>query len=318
MFKEYASHFSKDVTIPGKRLKKLGTQKISTVEATPVVWQGRLLRFEWVRSNKWAAGKNDHRELGYYHFVDMETEQEVGAPFAYGNAFGCCYEENGVMYAHGVGNNGDPCNFIDVYYSKDLVNWETKKALTIPEELSIFNTSVCKDEDGYTMAIEIDGPKEIVGEKYTIIFAKSKNLLDWELLPIDKYIYYKESYSACPSIRYFDGQYYMVYLESLPFLRWTPYIVRTPDLLNYEVAVINPFMMFDDDDKKIIHPERFTDEEIKYIKESVDCNNSDVDFCEFEGKTCILYSWGNQRGKEFLGVAEYDGGLEEFLKSYFR
>ena len=31
-----------------KRLKKLGTVKINAVETTPVVWNGRLLRFEWV------------------------------------------------------------------------------------------------------------------------------------------------------------------------------------------------------------------------------------------------------------------------------
>ena len=35
------------------------------------------------------------------------------------------------------------------------------------------------------------------------------------------------------------------------------------------------------------------------------------------GKTLITYSWGNQYGKEFLALAEYDGSSEEFLKSFF-
>ena len=34
-----------------KRLRKLGTVKINTVETTPVLWNGRLLRFEWVRNS---------------------------------------------------------------------------------------------------------------------------------------------------------------------------------------------------------------------------------------------------------------------------
>ena len=143
----------------------------------------------------------------------METEKEIGKPFAFGNAFGCAYEENGVMYVHGVGGNGAPegCNYIDVYYSTDLCEWKTQRAITLPECLHIYNTSVCKDADGYIMAIEVNGPREIIGERFTVVFARSKDLLDWTLMPIDKYIFYKERYSACPSIRYFDGMYYMVF-----------------------------------------------------------------------------------------------------------
>jgi hypothetical protein len=298
-------------------MQKRGTLKIGVVEATPVVWQDRLLRFEWVRSDKWAAGQNQ-RDLGYYHFVDMETEEEVGKPFAFGGAFGCCYEENGMMYAHGVAGNGDPCRDIDVYYSSDLIHWESKRAITLPDFVnSAYNTSVCKDADGYVMAIEVDGDRELLGRPYTMLFAKSKNLLDWELLPVDQYVFYKERYSACPSIRFYDGQYYIVYLEALPFASYTPYVVRTPDLCHFEVAVANPFMMFDDNDKQLIFPERFTDEEKAYVRDAVDCNNSDVDFCDYHGKAVILYSWGNQLGKEFLALAEYDGSLEELLKSFF-
>ena len=34
--------------------------------------------------------------------------------------------------------------------------------------------------------------------------------------------------------------------------------------------------------------------------------------CYYGGKTVITYSWGNQLGKEFLALAEYDGTEEEF------
>ena len=99
--------------------------------------------------------------------------------------------------------------------------------------------------------------------------------------------------------------------------RYVPYIVRSADLLSWEVAVRNPLMFFDDDDKKLPDPARFTEEERTRIANAVDCNNSDVDFCEYRGETYILYSWGNQHGTEFLALAKYAGGLEEFLKSYF-
>ena len=67
----------------------------------------------------------------------------------------------------------------------------------------------------------------------------------------------------------------------------------------------------------LIRPERFTEEELSYIENAVNCNNSDFDLCDHGGKTLITYSWGNQYGKEFLALAEYDGSSEEFLKSFF-
>lgn len=317
MFNDYIRELKTRPFEKRKKMRKCGTIATGVVEATPVVWQDRLLRFEWVRSDVWAEGNHAKRDVGYYRFVDMETNAEVGKPFAFGNAFGCAYEENGVMYVHGVGGNGAPCHHVDVYWSTDLCEWQTQCAITLPDELNIYNTSVCKDDDGYVMTIEVGGPKELVGENFTILFARSTNLLNWELLPMDAYIFYKEAYSACPSIRYFDGFYYMVYLEMLPFYRCTPYIVRSRDLIEFEVAQFNPFMLFSEEDRSVPHPEWFTEEQLHFIQTSMDNNNSDVDFCEYHGKTYILYSWGNQLGKEFLAYAEYDGPLNEFLQSFF-
>ncbi len=300
-----------------KEIEKCGTLKISAVETTPIVWKGRLLRFEWLRSAEWDS-VHKQREQGSYIFFDMETEEAVGEEFGFDHAFGCCYEEDGIMYAYGVRGSGGGTNVIDMFWSKDLKQWEMREAIVIPRNLSIFNTSVCRGADGkYAIAIEICGPEELVGPGFKSIFALSDDLFNWELLPIESHIYRKETYSACPSIRYFDGFYYMVYLDVLPFSRYVTYIVRSRDLLQWEVGVRNPFMFFDSNDKKVIHPELFTEQELHFIENAVDCNNSDVDFCEYNGKTIILYSWGNQHGKEFLAMATYDGGLEELLKSYF-
>jgi hypothetical protein len=53
------------------------------------------------------------------------------------------------------------------------------------------------------------------------------------------------------------------------------------------------------------------------IEEAWDINNSDMELCEFLGRTLIYYSWGDQHGTEFLAEAWYEGPMHEFLKSWF-
>ena len=47
----------------------------------------------------------------------------------------------------------------------------------------LFNTSVCKAGERYVMAVEVGGPKDVVGVPFTVFFAESKDLLAWKLLP---------------------------------------------------------------------------------------------------------------------------------------
>jgi hypothetical protein len=75
-------------------------------------------------------------------------------------------------------------------------------------------------------------------------------------------------------------------------------------------------MSFSEDDKRIAS-RNLTQEERDLIAGAVNINNSDVDLCEFEGRTVIYYAWGNQRGTEFLAEAVYDGPLDAFLRSFF-
>ncbi|MBE6672544.1 MAG: hypothetical protein E7599_03370 [Ruminococcaceae bacterium] len=298
-----------------KRLKKLGTVKINTVETTPVLWNGKLLRFEWVRNSHWGAAGGVDRAVGCYQFVDMENEETV-CTFAMDHSFGCCYAENGKMYVIGVRGEGGGST-LDLFVSSDLQSWECSTVLTFPEGISLFNTSICKGDGKYVMAIEIGGSHEAVGAPFTCVFAQSADLTHWTMLDMMEYSYSRRRYTACPCIRYVDGFYYMIYLEGAPCHRWLPYIVRSRDLKEFELGLTNPIMWPDDDDKKVIRPERFTEEELSYIENAVNCNNSDFDLCDHGGKTLITYSWGNQYGKEFLALAEYDGSSEEFLKSFF-
>ena len=46
-------------------------------------------------------------------------------------------------------------------------------------------------------------------------------------------------------------------------------------------------------------------------------NNSDIDFCDYQGGMIIYYAWGNQNGEEFLAEAYYNGSLAQFLTGWF-
>ena len=165
------------------------------------------------------------------------------------------------------------------------------------------------------MAIELGEPPDVVGVRFTMRFAESTDLMHWKITP-ENQVFSKDRYTACPAIRYLDDQYYMIYLEEKPGPSYVPCIIRSRDLVHWESSPVNPVLGFSEDDKKIANP-ALTAEQRKHITESKDINNSDIDLCEFEGKTVIYYSWGDQQGTEFLAEARYDGTLSQFLRSFF-
>lgn len=320
MLKPYLKDIPVTSMPPRREMRKTGTLDIGMVETTPIVWQESLLRMEYVRDEY----RNNLLGQCYTRFVGHFDGQTVGKPCAVGYTFTSAYTENGVMYVYGVKlaedadtsvrHNGAD---IGVFYSKDLDNWAFHEVKKMPKTWGFYNNSVCKGADGYVMALEAGEPPELVGSRFTILFLTSKNLLDWEFMPLGEHVYSRDYYTACPALRYYCGKYYMIYLESLPHDRWMPYIVRTEDFIEFELGMRNPIMFSDGRDKIIAYPERFTAKEIEYITNTVDVNNSDIDLCEYNGKTYITYSWGTQLGREMLAGAEYDGGEEEFLKSFF-
>ena len=312
-------------------IRKLGTIDCDMVETTPVVWRGKLYRFEYVRDNY----KPNKTGASYFRFVDVATGAAT-APFAPGWHLGSAYVEPAQPGDVGAGKGDRAYVFgvniwngaeIRVFWSDDLARWSSKTALDLPG-WGIYNTSVCKGADGYVMAFEIGEPPEETGAPYTMRFAKSEDLLHWRLTPSDC-VFSKDRYTACPALRFLDGMYYMIYLEAKPGPTYEPYVVRSKDLVHWESSPYNPVMQFSQEDKIIANP-RLTDEQPKRIADAANLNNSDVDLCEFEatGPPYILdgrkrpvvvinYSWGNQQGIEFLAEAVYDGTLADFLRGWF-
>jgi hypothetical protein len=288
-------------------IKKLGTLDLRMVETTPVVFKDRLCRFEYVRDS-YPANKTG---ASYFRFIDVEAGKPTPA-FAKGRHLGCAFDEGETLYAFGVDKWGG--SKVSVFRSKDMETWEERLALELPG-WELFNTSVCKADGRYVLAVEVGAPKEVVGVPFTIFFAESKDLLAWKLLPREC-VYSKEKYTACPALRYLDGYFYMLYLEARPGPAYETFIVRSKDLKRWESSRLNPVPAFSDEDKKVANP-KLTAEQRKAVAQAKDINNSDLDLCEYRGKTVIYYSWGNQQGTEFLAEAVYEGTLADFLRSFF-
>jgi len=288
-------------------IEKTGTIDCDMVETTPVVFHGKLYRFEYVRSN-YETNKTGN---SYFRFIDVESGEATPA-FAAGYHLGCAYVENDRAYVYGT-NIWDG-ERIEVFWSDDLKTWSQKTALNLPG-WGIFNTSVCKGRDRYMMAFEIGRPPEETGVGFTNRFAESDDLINWRLTP-PECVFSKECYTACPALRFVNDSYFMIYLEARPGPNYVPHIVRSKDLINWESSPLNPVMQFSSEDKIIANP-NLSQSQKDRIAGAVNINNSDVDLCEFNGKVIIYYSWGNQQGVEHLGEAIYSGTLESFFDGFF-
>ena len=288
-------------------ITKLGTIDCDMVETTPLVFKGRLHRFEYVRDGYHANMTGD----SYFRLVDTESGEPTPA-FAAGWHLGSAHVQGDTVYAYGVDRWGE--STIGVFRSTDLETWSTQTALKLPG-WALYNTSVCEGPDGFVMAFEVGGPEEVVGVRFTNRFARSDDLLTWSLLP-PECVFATDRYTACPALRYLDGMYYMIYLEACPGPTYEPHIVRTADFVRWESSPHNPVMAFSDDDRQIANPQ-LSPEQRSRTAEAVNLNNSDVDLCEYSNKVVLTYSWGNQKGIEHLAVAEFQGTLKDFLKGFF-
>ena len=288
-------------------IKKLGTIDLYGAEATPFVFKNRLYRFESICKAHYANKLGIH----YFRIVDTQT-RETYPPFAHGCEYGSAYVEDGTVYVFGTYRGGG--HVIKMFQTTDLENWK-ERILFDYSDWGFYNTSVCKAGDKYIMAIEINAPKDRTGVFFTINFAESNNLIDWKMIN-KKCVFSKERYTACPSIRYYNGYYYMVYVEAMPVHRYVPYVSRSCDLIDWEIGIYSPFIVMDDDDKIIRYP-GVTQAQREHLENTADISNSDVDFCNWQGKTYILYLWGNQLGLHCMAEAEYEGTEQEMLEAFF-
>ena len=284
---------------------KLGTIDCDLVETSPIVFHGKVYRFEYVRPGYW----NNHTGDSYFRFVEHETG-ETTPSFAKGFHLGSAFVDNNTVYVTTVNIwDGEQ---VHIFSSNDLKNWNHRMAFQLPG-YGIFNTSMTKAKGKYVLMFEIGKPESEAGKRFTARFATSTDLKNWKVLP-SQYNYAKDRYTAPHCLRYLDGYYYDFYLEA--YNGYETRVVRSKDLEHWDASPLNPVLKASKDDKKIAN-QHLSDKLRQRIKVAEDINNSDIDFCEYNGKLIINYSWGNQRGEEFLAEARYNGTLEQFLKGWF-
>ena len=297
-------------------IRRHGTIACDIVEATPIVFHDTLYRFEYFRRGE--QNEANPEVDSHFHFINVRTNEE-SAHFGTGLHFGAAFTDGDVMYVTGVRNglaeDGKTAEDRIVFFrSKDLTQWEEYAALPIPDGMHAFNTGICRKDGGYTLLIEVDKP---VG--FTFRFARSSDMTNWTLLPEEYHFQDTPIYAGGPAIYSVpdDPDYYVLFLEAYPHHCFANCIAKSPDLIHWTYSPINPVLMYNEaEDKRIANP-FLTPHEQERIARAWDINNSDMELCEFNGRTIIYYSWGSQLGIEFLAEASYEGGMKEFLQSYF-
>ena len=147
--------------------------------------------------------------------------------------------------------------------------------------------------------------------------AVSKDLVHWEF-DDPSYTFFRDRYMGGPWMRYSEGWFYVISVTELPCVRYSNYIYRTKDFRHFEVGLYNPLLSPTEEDRVIApYAVDLTDEMQQAIKTGMLISSSDVDMCDWNGKTYLNYLIGNQLGFYYMVEAEYDGTVAEFLKAQF-
>lgn len=201
---------------------------------------------------------------------------------------------------------------VNLFVSEDLKTWETRSVVP-PGRYGIFNTSMCRTDRDFVLMFEIDRPAEETGVAFTARFTRSPDLQTWTLTPPECH-YSKDRYTAPHALRWLHGWFYNFYLEAHDGYEMR--VVRSRDLIHWEPSPLNPVLRRSPLDRRLVG-DGWSEAHRRRVASAVNRNNSDIDFCEWNGRLMITYSWGNQLGIEHLAEASYDGSESQFLRGWF-
>ncbi|MBN1343915.1 MAG: hypothetical protein JXQ73_14620 [Phycisphaerae bacterium] len=290
---------------PNPKLVKLPFSFTVGMENTPVVFNGRPLLVDNHRPGGFKAKGED----AYLFILDLTTGQEV-ARFGKGHSFVSAFVNGPELnvFATEFTDFGNTINTkcINRFSSTDLKTWHQELALARDGEEQFFNTSVCRDDQGYLMTYESNVPV-----KWCFRFARSKDLSHWERIGgLEFADVGGQTACANPTIRYVAPYYYVMYgvwcfqakpwgcyRYSLPGTKYVTVVARSKDLIAWEVSATRGPMLDPSPGEGI--------------------NNTDADLFEFEGNTYIYYATGDQATWGTIRVAMYAGPMKQLLEGYF-
>jgi hypothetical protein len=256
-------------------------------EVTPIMWKGRSCLMVCVRPAS-GGSKQD-----YFLSIRDANGKEL-ARFAEGYSLASAFVHRGKLYAFASRFENNHWNDVTQFESSDLVTWSSKRIIEQNAREHLFNSSVCQGPKGFVLAYESDDPG---WPAFTVKFAHSKDLSHWTNVP--SAIFGKKRYTACPTIRFANGYYYLLYTEHrTPRWFFETYIARSKDLIAWELSGANP----------VLTPQAIDD----------GINTSDVDLAEVNGKTWLYYAVGDQLTWMNIKRAVFNGSMSQFLESWFK
>lgn len=271
------------------------------METTPVIYEGRPLLISNYR------GPKSNRNEMYLIILDLLTGKQI-SHFGQGHSFVSGFVNGNEMNVFATEYGKDETEWTrDIYRfsSTDLKTWKRELVMVREGDEHFFNTSVCKDDQGFVMAYESNKPVQ-----WSFRFAKSKDLVHWEKQPGAGFTDL-EGKTACgnPTLRYIAPYYYMIYGAwrwagpgifyeyYLPETKYITLIARSKDLKYWELSPASHPML-----------EPSAGEGI---------NNTDADLFEFEGQTYIYYATGDQATWGTVRIAMFPGKMKELFERYF-
>ena len=248
------------------------------------------------------------RGPGGFRIRDVESDQVISIPLLnHYFAIAFVWEDRVYVYAGDYGH-GEPwwhIRRIVLITSDDLITWSKPQVvITSQDGERLFNTAVCHDGRSFVLLYETDDRR---WPAFTFKYCRSADLIHWQQVP--GALYGTDKYVGGPALDYEGGWYYTLYLEALGEGRYETRVTRSQDLLTWTDAPPGrPVLTYD--------PERIPDP--VHHPEVREINASDVELCEWQGKTILYFNGGNQLGVGDLQWAEYEGTPRQLLEFFFQ
>lgn len=299
------------MNISAHQICRLGTIDRDIVEANPIVFNGELYLLEGIRYEGFSHPYHDNSNDYCYSRLIRMRDRSVAAVFGRGLHMPQAFVHKGKVYVSGVDDHKKVRPYLYLIESEDLIHWSEPRIIFGGENWRVHNsTFTVKPDDTVLLAVECDHPAGL----FAMFFAESSDMKDFRFLPD---ALHGPGYTGGPVIRWLGEYCYIFYIRGGYETEFTLHCARSKDLKNWEESPCNPFMVPDETDRIIREDARDIDNLRERVRAAKNINVSDIDFCNWQGKLFFNYSWGDQKGTEFLAFAEVDCSEQEFCEGLF-
>lgn len=295
-------------------LIKKGVIKETGCEVTPFVFRDRLYLVENFKRAEDFPGMplNEMFHEDGFRIRDVEKDLVVSVPLL-NHYFATAFVWDDKVYAF-CGDYGwdRPWWHIQKYKmlcSEDLITWSRpEEVIQADPDENLFNNSVCWDGNRFVMLIETDDPR---WPKFTFKFYESTDLRSWSL--VSNALYGTDKYVGGPAMYFCGSHYYVLYLNHEGVNEngvncYRTRVTRSKDLITWQDAPADRVFL-DYDPAHEVNPEHYPG--------VMEANASDVELCQWQGKTLVYFNGGDQMNCGDVQLAECDGTIGELLPRFF-